>query len=47
MTQCFTIDSNSRFFDQIGFYFANNITSDIINKDQKDENLIILLDTSS
>jgi hypothetical protein len=47
MTQCFTIDSNSRFFDQIGFYFANNITSDIINKDQKDENLTIINDDLS
>ena len=47
METFFTIDSNTRFFDQIGFYFANNITQNLLKKDDIDENLEILSDNLS
>ena len=47
METFFTIDSNSRFFEQICFYFANNITQKLLEKSNIDEDLEILSENLS
>jgi hypothetical protein len=47
MESFMTIDSNCRFFEQIGFYFTNNICQKIHKKDKIDKDLEILSDNLS